>query len=129
MAEQSSSKALVGVRVPPGILSTRRESAMEVKVEAYGTQLGKDNTITEALIDGKWGVRFSFQSGHESRYDVVLTVEDAKALVEKIQASIESIAKVKLAQNPKLARILGEINDNNLHGEVNADAPVGKEML
>jgi hypothetical protein len=62
-------------------------------------KIGVDNAITDALTSGKWGIRFTF-AGEEmtNRYEVVLTVEEAEALVVKISQAIGSIDRVKVLQ-------------------------------
>jgi len=69
---------------------------MKIKAEASGLTIGVDNAITEALVSGKWGIRLSF-SGEElnNRYEVVLSVDEARNFVENIQKSIDSINEIK----------------------------------
>lgn len=72
---------------------------MKVRCEASGLKIGVDNSVTEALVDGNWGVRITF-SGLElnNRYEVVLDSEEAISLVDKIQASMKAIQEVKKQQ-------------------------------
>lgn len=77
---------------------------MQVKCEPYGTKIGVDNNITEALINGKWGIRLDFtDEENTSKFSVVLTEDQAEALVGNIDLAIKSICKVKLGQ--KLPRM------------------------
>jgi len=69
---------------------------MNVKSEASGLKIGVDGSYKDALVNGKWGVKLTF-SGSEfnNRYEVALTIDEAKYLIKEINASFSVIDTCK----------------------------------
>lgn len=72
---------------------------MKTKVELSPMTIGVDNAVTEAMQTGVWGVRLSITNDeNNSRYDFVLTQEEAHSLALKIQGSLNAMDDVKKLQ-------------------------------
>ena len=70
---------------------------MKIKVEGSGLKIGVDNSLTEAIISGKWGIVLTF---HDDNYEnkFILNIDESKFLAEKINNAIISTEKVNNAR-------------------------------
>lgn len=65
---------------------------MRFKVEASGLKIGKNNSITESIKTGEWGVRLTFTNNEsDARFEVCLKREEAVLLMKDIELSLDSI--------------------------------------
>lgn len=77
-----------------GLLKTTCGGNMKARVEASGLSM-KDNAITEALYDKKWGIRLTFTDDNETiRQNIVLDCVDAEILISDIKKALLEIKKV-----------------------------------
>ena len=68
---------------------------MKVKVEASGLTIGVDNSITDALKSGEWGVRLTFcNDDNDGRFEVVFNSKEVPSLITELEKALESIKKL-----------------------------------
>lgn len=69
---------------------------MKIKVEASGLKIGVDNSVTDAIRTGNWGIRLRFENNqNDGIFEACLTEDEAKSLISELQLSLFDIRKVK----------------------------------
>lgn len=68
---------------------------MRFFVEPSGLKLA-DNSITDALISKKWGIRVTFiDEQHQCKYSTILTIEELQQLHDDINICLRQIDSIK----------------------------------
>ena len=69
---------------------------MKVNVEISGLTIGLDNSITDCMKSGKWGVRLVFcNDNNDGRCEIVLKNEEIPSLILQLENALNEIKKVK----------------------------------
>ena len=73
---------------------------MKVTTEAYFPKIAVDNQIMDAIRNKQYSVRIGFKDENDfSRYEVCLTEQEARNLMENINIALFTIDKAKKELN------------------------------
>lgn len=73
---------------------------MKINVEGSGLAIGVDNSLTESIKTGSWGVRLGIKSDdNKQKFEFVLTLDECESLINDINKALIEIDKLKCAIN------------------------------
>lgn len=69
---------------------------MQIKTELSGTTIGLDNSITESIETGRFGIRIiALDCDHKSRFEAILSMDETHELICNLQKSLNAFESVK----------------------------------
>ena len=65
---------------------------MKLKVEGSGLKIGVDNSITDSMQSGEWGMRFIFTNDdHTGRFETILPISAIRPLIGQLEKTLEEM--------------------------------------
>lgn len=69
---------------------------MKITTEAACPKIGVNDQIVDSIKNNKWAIRIGFKDENDtSRYEVCLTEQEARNLIESINVSLYAIDDIK----------------------------------